>query len=182
MIAKLVIVKISAVLDRRWYWQWKPCGDAQVSGVCLTGILLKTKSIRIWSQTMILLTKITRVWVQDGKVIPNAMTNMPGASFPNDIQKWQTWQICQVHFWQIKFKHDKYAKQIFGKKYSKSKYTGETQDKTYHKSKCKHVMDKHSFGGEIVQVSTRLTPSQTTFAVRPRYGAQTIKPNQEHDN
>ena len=47
MITKLVKVKISAVLDRRWHRQWKPCGDAQVSRVCLTGILLKTKSIRI---------------------------------------------------------------------------------------------------------------------------------------
>ena len=90
MISKVVKVKIFAVLDRRWHWQWKPCGDAQVSRVCLTGILLKTKSIRICSKTLNLLTKILRVWVQDGKVIPNAMTNMPGASFPNDIQTWQT--------------------------------------------------------------------------------------------
>ena len=39
-------------------------------------------------------------------------------------------------------------------------------------------MDKHSFGGEIVQVSTRLTPSQTTFAVRPRYDVQTKQSKQ----
>ena len=179
MITKLVKVKIFAVLDWRWHWQWKPCGDAQVSRVCLTGILLKTKSIKIWSKTLNLLTKITRVWVQDGKVIPNAMTNMPGASFPNDIQTWRTWQICQVLPFQMIFKHNKYARHIFGKYHSKS---------TLVKHKTKHITNQNvstlltstALEEKIVQVSTRLTPSQTTFAVRPRYDVQPTIP--EHNN
>ena len=137
MMTKLVKVKISAVLDRRWHWQWKPCGDAQVSGVCYTGILLKTKSIRIWSKTLNLLTKITRVWVQDGKVIPNAMTNMPGTFLANNIQRVRSWNT-RHSISQIKI--------------------------------CKYSMDmdKHNSFGVIVQVSTRSTRSQTTFAARPR--------------
>ena len=43
-------------------------------------------------------------------------------------------------------------------------------------------MDKHNSYGVIVQVSTRLTPSQTTFAVRPRYDVQTIIPEYDHQN